>query len=226
MEKIFESWMIVYINSELRVKTFNNFNKKITTNLFPAIDCMNHYTKYKKLALDNNYCTKDYIETTKSNPGKLGCNLSHQILLKKILEESKTMWNLVLEDDVEIDENFITNVLSKIECADKNNHLFIQLYTHPRFFETQQKKKQINKDLFEMTFQWGTPAYLIHKNAIPLIFEKYPLNENIDISYGKMISSWKSLCWLNNGIRTLGSIDNFDNNSAMGSIIYNKKPKN
>ena len=51
---------------------------------------------------------------------------------------------------------------------------------------------------------------------------QYPLSDNIDVEYNQMISKWKSLCWVNSGIDTLGSLDNKDNTSKLGSLIYNK----
>ena len=224
MEQTTESWMIVYMKSDLRVQVFNKTNKQLNLNIFPAIDTISDFSKYKKLALDEDYCTKDYIDTIKKTPGKLGCNLSHQLLLMHILKHSTKDWNLVLEDDIQMDETFLENVQDKLKDADKNESYFIQLYTHPRFLDKQRETSKISENLYKKVFQWGTPAYLIHKKAIPLFIEKFPLDVNIDISYGKMISSWNSLCWLDNGIITLGSIDNYDNKSNLGSIIYNKQP--
>lgn len=224
MSSTFDAWMIVYTKSNLRVQVFNNINKKLNLNIFPAIDSIHEFSKYENLAIYENYCTNEYINVIKKNPGKLGCNLSHQMLLDHIYLNSKHDWNLILEDDIDLDESFINSVQDKLEDANKNNSYFIQLYTHPKFFDKQKERKKISTNLYEKIFQWGTPAYLIHKKAIPLFKKNYPLDVNIDIAYGKMISKWNSLCWLNNGIVTIGSIDNYDEKSKLGSIIYGKNP--
>ncbi len=58
--------------------------------------------------------------------GKLGCNLSHQLLWEKCLH-SNSEWFLILEDDVLINNNNnIIEIINKIiEYSDiNNNNLF------------------------------------------------------------------------------------------------------
>jgi len=212
--------MIVFCENKKRVKSFNKINKKIRTQLFPAINSVNFYDKYSNMALGKGYCTMYYEKITRLKRGKLGCNLSHQKLLEFINKESCCDWNLILEDDVDINiDLFEKNVDSILSHANDNNARYIQLYTHPKFLQLQTKQKCICEDLYKMTFQWGTCAYFIHKDAIKDFIDNFPLNENIDIEYGKKISKWKSLCWINNGIQTIGSIDINDATSRLGSLI-------
>jgi len=220
----FETWMIVFCQNKERVKSFNKINKKMSINLFPAIDSVHYYNEYANLALDKSYCTQYYENNIKKIPGKLGCNISHQMLIEIMNNQREHEWCLVLEDDIEIDSDYFLKKANKIlEEADKNSSLFIQLYSHPKYYELQTKQRRYYEDLYKMTFQWGTCAYFIHKKAMKDFIDYYPLNDNIDIAYGKKISKWKSLCWLNNGIKTIGSIDHTDTESIMGSIIYNNR---
>lgn len=224
METLFETWMIVYCNNLHRVEYYNKINKQMTTNFFPAIDCINRYDTYADLALDKNYCTIFYKKLCDSKTGKLGCNLSHQMLLEMIQNNSDKEWNLVLEDDVTIDVDFFMRDVNEIlQCANSNDSLFIQLYTHPKFIPLQSNARKIHKDLYKMTFQWGTCAYLIHKKAITQFIQSFPLSDNIDLEFGKNIKKWNSLCWLHNGIKTEGAIDQNDTVSKLGSIIYQNK---
>lgn len=220
MNNNFETWMIVYCENIDRVKYYNRINKKIRTNLFPAIDSIKYYDKYADIAIGKNYCTLYYKNMCDSKPGKLGCNLSHQMLLEIIAKESTSDWNLILEDDVSIDyQQFVKEVDTILEKATENKSFFIQLYTHPKFYPMQTKKEEIYKNLYKMAFQWGTCAYFIHKSIIKDFIDCFPLRENIDIEYGKKIRDWNSLCWLNNGIETQGSLDNNDKASRLGSLI-------
>ena len=223
----FEVWMIVYSPNKKRVHNFNKINKSIQTNYFPAIDSISHYKIYSDFAVHKNYCTKEYKDKYKNRPGKLGCNLSHQLLLDNINENSNTDWNLILEDDIDIDiDQFMKNVNRILKCADEKNCSYVQLYIHPKFLNIQTKQKeQVSDDLYEMCFQWGTVAYFINKKCIYDFTMEYPLSQNIDVEYNNMINRWNSLCWVNSGINTQGSIDNKDNTSKFGSLIYNK-PEN
>lgn len=216
----FQTWMIVYTNDSDRVDVFNNINKKVTTNLFPAIDSVNEFDKYAAYGLQNDYVNEHFIAFSNEKKGKLGCNLSHQMLIEKIAKVSPYEWNLVLEDDVDIDESFFEKTDFILDAATKNNSLFIQLYSHPKFHEAQQKEAKIVDDLYSMMFQWGTCGYFIHKKAIESFCSSFPLTENIDFAYGKKIRRWKSLCWLNNGLVTIGSKDGWDNKTKIGSIIH------
>tara|TARA_B100001287_G_scaffold253183_1_gene235668 strand:- start:9632 stop:10306 length:675 start_codon:yes stop_codon:yes gene_type:complete len=221
MKTEFETWMIVFCEDKNRVKYYNQINKQIRTNLFSAIDSIHYYDKWANLALSKDYCTIYYKKQCDSKKGKMGCNLSHQMLLETVLNESKSNWNLILEDDVSINvDKFLKDVNIILKTADDNNSLFIQLYTHPKFHQLQIKQTCLYENLYKMTFQWGTCGYFIHKKAINDFVKSYPLCENIDIEFGKKISRWKSLCWLNNGIVTEGAIDVNDNKSKLGSIIY------
>ena len=223
----FNVWMIVYSPNKKRVNNFNTINKSIQTNYFPAIDAISHFKIYSDFAVHKNYCTLDYKNKYKNRPGKLGCNLSHQLLLDTINENSNTDWNLVLEDDITIDINiFMKDVNRILKDAEQKNCSYIQLYIHPKFIDIQTKQKdKISDDLYEMCFQWGTVAYFINKKCIHEFTMQYPLSQNIDVEYNNMISKWNSLCWVKSGIDTEGSLDNKDNDSKFGSLIYNK-PEN
>lgn len=223
----FNVWMIVYSPNKKRVNNFNAINKSIQTNYFPAIDAISHFKIYSDFAVHKNYCTLDYKNKYKNRPGKLGCNLSHQLLLDTINENSNTDWNLVLEDDITIDINiFMKDVNRILKDAEQKNCSYIQLYIHPKFIDIQTKQKdKISTDLYEMCFQWGTVAYFINKKCIHEFTMQYPLSQNIDVEYNNMISKWNSLCWVKSGIDTQGSLDNTDNDSKFGSLIYNK-PEN
>ena len=223
----FNVWMIVYSPNKKRVNNFNFINKSIHANYFPAIDSISHFKIYSDFAIHKNYCTTSYRDKFKSRPGKLGCNLSHQLLLDTIYETSDTEWNLILEDDVHIDiDIFMKDVQRVLQQANEKNCSYIQLYIHPKFIDIQTKQKEkVGENLYEMCFQWGTVAYFIKKQSIQEFIMQYPLSENIDVEYNNMIHKWNSLCWVNSGINTHGSLDNKDNNSKFGSLIY-EKPEN
>mgnify|MGYP001348109881 FL=1 len=223
----FNVWMIVYSPNKKRVNNFNFINKSIHANYFPAIDSISHFKIYSDFAIHKNYCTASYRDKFKYRPGKLGCNLSHQLLLDTIYETSDTEWNLILEDDVHIDINvFMKDVQRVLQKANEKNCSYIQLYIHPKFIDIQTKQKEkVGENLYEMCFQWGTVAYFIKKQCIQEFTMQYPLSENIDVEYNNMIHKWNSLCWVNSGINTHGSVDNRDNNSRFGSLIY-EKPEN
>ena len=218
----FTSWMIVYTPDENRVNNFNHINQSIRTNLFVAIDSVSNFKTYSEFSINKSYNTPEYVKSIQKKPGKLGCNLSHQLLLQEIADKSTTDWNLVLEDDTAIfSPLFLKDVDYILKGADSCKSKYIQLYTHPRFVDAQRKYNQIGDNMYNMKRQWGTCAYFIHKDAVPIITNIYPLERNIDFIYSSLINELRSLCWLSDYVKTLGALDSFDKNSQFKSI-YNK----
>jgi GR25 family glycosyltransferase involved in LPS biosynthesis len=220
------SSMIVYLKSEIRVKNYEEIKKYFQNlNKFEAIDAINYYEKYKKIALESNFLTKNYISYCDNYHGKLGCNLSHIYLLKSFLEKNEYEWLLVLEDDLELN-NFnekIINLLIKI--ANKYNSNFIQLYTGPTFIENQKKSKIIKSNIYEMIPQWYTLAYLINKKGIEIILSKLPWDNNVDNIFSNNIKELNALCFTNDIFLNKGSLNSKDKKSDFGSIIWNISSK-
>ena len=221
----FTTWMIVYTPSESRVANYNHLNKIHPTNQFAAIDSVSNFQKYSDFAIENKYNTPEYIRTIRKTPGKLGCNLSHQLLLEEITEKSSTEWNLVLEDDTLIHiQMFLNEVQPMLQAATKYGSNYIQLYTHSQYRTDQSKRGKVGQNLYKMMGQWGTCAYFIHKDAVPKMREIYPVQRNIDFVYSSLISRLKSLCWLTPYVKTIGEADAYsrDTTANMGSIIMSR----
>ena len=215
----FTTWMIVYTPCKERVDNFNYINKSIRTNIFIAIDSIANFKQYSDFSINKSYNTAEYIKSIRNKPGKLGCNLSHQLLLQEIENNSPTDWNLVLEDDTAIfSPMFLKEVEYILQGANSCESKYVQLYTHPRFIVEQRKYNKIGENLYNMKRQWGTCAYFIHKDAIPIVIKKYPLKRNIDFIYSELINELHSLCWLSPCVRTLGAADSDDKNSQFDSI--------
>jgi SAM-dependent MidA family methyltransferase len=103
-----KSGPIIFLGNEffdaIPIKQFKKINNTI-------------YEKYVKFALENNYTDQAFINNVKHAKGRLGCNLSHQLLLKEILINSSTEWNLILEDDVvlkDYDVEKINHIIKKV----------------------------------------------------------------------------------------------------------------
>ena len=99
----FNVWMIVSSPYKKHVDNYNKINSHIHTNYFSAIDTVNNYKVYADFAVHKKYCTTRFKNQNRHSADKIGNNLSHQLLLEKINESSNTNWNLILEDNIEID---------------------------------------------------------------------------------------------------------------------------
>ena len=218
---LYTCYMIVYTKSEKRITNYNDIKIYFKNlNKFDAIDGLNEYTKYKEIALKNNYLSNHYINYCDKLQGKLGCNLSHIFLLKQFLEKNEGEWLLVLEDDLKLN-NFNEKIIDLlIFIANKNNSKFIQLFTGPKFIENQKKAKKIKSYMYEMIPQWYTLAYLINRKGIEIILSKLPWNNNVDIIFSNYIKELNSICFINNIFSNDGSLDSKDKKSNFGSLIW------
>lgn len=182
-------------------------------------------SEYEKFALDENYTTYEYLSEVKRFPGKLGCNLSHQLLLEKVLKESTTDWNLILEDDIDISNYDLEAVSTILAEADNNKSNYIQLFTNNKFLITQKKSRMIFKNLYEMIPQYHISAYFINKKGIQILVDSYPIAKNIDFQYNFLIDKLNSLCWINNIFYCMGSKDSSMKDGEFGSLIWENRKK-
>jgi GR25 family glycosyltransferase involved in LPS biosynthesis len=212
-------YCILYEKSQKRVENYNN-NKEIIVDLekFGAIDTVNEFSKYSQIS--NKYVTNNYIEYSKTLLGKLGCNLSHLMLLEHFINNISNDWLLVLEDDVILNNYNELTLINLILKAEKENSHFIQLYTHPRFLKRQARQfERLDFGLYKMMPQLGCLAYLISKTGAKKILVVLPINNNIDVFYSQQIKKLNSMCYINDIFQNGGQIGRYDHN-ILSSIIY------
>lgn len=235
---MYKTFMIVFSKNEDRLNNYKRLNEKFNNqiNYFEAIDCVNSYQEWKEYALQNNYSTQEYIdkEVEPISRGKLGCNLSHQLLFRQIIEEyddTKPKWYLILEDDVDIKtkdfddvNNYLEKLINNIELLSSNTN-YVQLCIYDEFFCNQTKTEKVFENTHKKIFQYGTCAYLININAIKYIDYIKPLNLNIDYVYNSFDKEFNSLASFNRFFKSLGTENSTDkrNNRKLGSIIWNSK---
>jgi len=215
-EYLFDIAMIVYMPSIERLQNYKEINEKLgnKVNLFKAVDGKNQFNFWRDYGLKNDFFTKRYLKRIE-RPSKIGCNLSHQILLKEFINNSNKNWLLVLEDDINFEENLIK--LNKI-CIEANSisSKFIQLVVYEKFREKQTSFKPLKDNLKPMIKQWGTPAYLIHKSIVNKI---KTVDVNIDLYYSSNINQFNATFY-DSKIYCEGSQSAYDNNKKFGSIIW------
>jgi len=211
-----EKYSIVFSSSLERVSLFEE-NKKIIKdlNFVPACNTIENFDYYKKLAKSENYTSDAYFKLDETNKflGKLGCNLSHQILLRGLCKKNyiDTDWILVLEDDCEVSKYYDEKLLHDIATtATNNNSHYVQLYTNPGFLSEQKSKDRISdwKKLYKMSKQWHTLSYMISLKGIKIIEKLYPMDENIDKFYSNNIDKLNSICYVNDMFLNSGEVPN------------------
>jgi glycosyl transferase family 25 len=221
---LFETYVILLEKDIKRVDLFE-FNKKNFNfiNKFSALNSKDNYNDACNINKINNF-NKDIIVNDKLK-GKLGCNLSHQLLWEKCLY-SNCNWFLILEDDVLINNNNnnIIEIINKIiEYSNINNNDFIQLDIRKHHLNAQCKFDMLEiNNLFKMKPQCGLGSYLLNKKCINYFKTFYPFEYYIDVYTNDLnhINNLNSLCYVNNIFINLGKHREIDNNSKLGSNIY------
>lgn len=225
---LFDVYMFVYEKHNKRLANYESVKQKIPyIKKLSSFDSINEQQNSININSIFNFNTENIINDKLK--GKLGCNLSQQILWLNHLKSDKE-WLLILEDDTDININNINefnNLLNMlIDFANNNNNHFIQLETRNHHLPGQlEQDKTIIPNLYKMKPQCGMSAYLINKTAIKHFFSFLPWNKYIDVYTSDInnINKLNSLCYINNIFKTLGAQRQIDTKSQLGSIIYNFK---
>lgn len=231
------NFMVTYEANQQRLDNFFECKKKLNQNLsfFSAIDTVSHFSFYKKIALENNLISKDWIQKIEStnlniNPakkgkGSIGCDLSHIFLWLNIIHSSAQDSDIfmILEDDVRFELEFLEEVDLCKSCMKRTGSDFLTFYCHPNFHREQFSMNNfVEKDIYRMIPQWGTIGYLISKRGCKNLINFLPMNDPVDIFIGSFASQLYALTLKTNNFYTLGAKDANDENSCFGSIIWNK----
>jgi len=229
--------MVVYEKNEQRLHNYQQLNSHLndTITKFPAIDSINEFDKWKKYALQNSYCTQKYIDNDvrKAGKGKLGCNLSHLLLFKQLIDEydsNRPDWYLILEDDVGIFkatnkdiDHFIESLLLNIK-ANSPDTQYMQLCVYDKFINKQLAAPRIFKSTYQKVPQYGTCAYLINIDAMRYIDKNKPWDINIDFLFNTLDRHFNALATLNPYFYNQGTESGTDDrpHKSFGSLIWQK----
>lgn len=228
--------MITYESNQKRLDNFLTCKDLLSQDLslFSAIDTVNHFSFYKKIALENNLISKDWIQKIEStnlniNPakkgkGSIGCDLSHIFLWLNIIYSSAQDSDIfmILEDDVGFELEFLKEVDICKSCMKRTGSHFLTFYCHPNFHREQFSVNNfVKKDIYKMIPQWGTVGYLISKKGCKNLINFLPMDDPVDIFIGSLVSQLYALTLKTNNFYTLGAKDANDKDSAFGSIIWN-----
>lgn len=223
----FSRCMILYSKSEARTNIYNTI--KDTTeprlNKFEAIDTINNWNEWCKFALQKNLTTREYISKIGGIYGKLGCNLSHQLLIEHVYYHMTDVnWLMVMEDDIKLHDYSADLVDKLIDKADQENSHYIQLFVNKNHKIHQSRSQLVDKELklYKMIPQWGTVCYLIDRVGMKKVIDSFPVNENMDYLYNSLIEPLNSFCYLGNMFDTCGTMDSQDNSAPLGSLIWGK----
>lgn len=218
---MFKKIMITYKKSDIRMNNYNNLKKKIKDlECFSAYDSINFYTACKIENKKYNLCSEKYVEDCELKlKGKLGCNMSHLLILKNFINENKYDWLLVLEDDISINkynDNIIKLLIEKVQTYNSN---FIKLYVNPKLIHKQILTDRKEANIYQMINQLDANAYLINKAGAEYIISKTPIDIDIDLFYSTNIKELNALTFINNIFINLGTLEDF------GSLILDIKSK-
>lgn len=232
-----KAYMITYMKSKERVENFK-LAKTLSDgnlNLFEAVDGLENYESLCEFDRKHHFHTDFYKDKWKNMPGKLGCNLSYSVLFSKILKEDlKENWFLILEDDAGVKKGFIEEAELIAEKADSIGTHFVRLHVgegkgfwpedtgYWNFSKSQQFNEAflVGHNFYKMIPQWYTTAQLINKEGIRRLLEVRPWNENIDLLLNSFSHLIFATAYPSESFFSKGSCGVKDDQSEMGSVIY------
>ena len=226
--------MIVYTRNSERINNYNIQKTKLSTvdlELYEAVDTINQFEESKKIAFEENMLDEQYVIKYLQNRkhhrqwgskglGALGCDLSHILCYKQILEFTENDYCLILEDDAIINDQFAHSVDSIVQQATDLKSEYVHLSCNKRFRGKQYNKStKLSEHLYNMIPQWHTTAQLVSKRGAEILISKLPFSAPIDISISRHINdlnATSSIINVDNG----GAASGGDKNSQFGSLIW------
>lgn len=231
-------YMITYEGSKERVDNFYKTKNIINDlKLFPAVDSLNNQRALIDYAIENNIIIKDswLHNDSITLAGKIGCELSYYKLFNELInkEIGENDWVLILEDDVEVCEDFTDHLHTIVKEATSINSNYVRISHRHDFeydnYEDYSKKqfapnRKLSKNLYSTIKQYGTSGQLLNGRAIKYILSLYPFEFAIDITIDSALGSLNATTYIENIAKNMGAGSYGDHNSKMGSIINNMKP--
>lgn len=232
--------MITFMKSKKRLRNFNEIKRKLNVSslqCFEAIDSINEWEKYYKLAKVQKTHTNQYLNEGlrdgkydkrygSKGRGELGCDLSHLFIyryLQKILHRDD-QYCLILEDDLFIDENFNRDVLEILEQSKSIKSNYIHMLTNNKFKESQYSaNNRLTENLYKMIPQWHTGCQLISRKGAVTLIESMPFTVPIDIQISENIEKLNATASPVGSVRNHGCENGCDtSNTKFGSLIWQK----
>lgn len=158
------------------IKLNNNEYLKDKLELIKAVDGLEldkYLSKDKSIVINVNNWTNPYTGSVITN-GEIGCALSHYEMWEKI---TKNRYEnvLILEDDVDIDNNFENKLKNYYKQIRENNIKYDLFYLSRKSFEKDIEK--LSENINVAAFSYWTCGYIItYEGACKLINSNYLLN--------------------------------------------------
>lgn len=190
------------------IKINNNKYFKDKLELIKAVDGLEldkYLSKDKSKVINVNNWINPYTGTVITN-GEIGCALSHYEMWEKIIK-NRYENVLILEDDVDIDNNFENKLNDYYEQIRKNNIRYDLFYLSRKSFENDIEK--LSENIYIPALSYWTCSYIITYNgAQKLINSNYllnliPVDEFLPICY---LNNTKELNRLNYNIENFRAI--------------------
>lgn len=116
-------------------------------------------------------------------PGAIGCALSHHNLATKIIEEmSNDDYVLILEDDVELEDNFMDKLSKYVKEIPKFDILLIG-------YHMKQNKSKGNDYYDQPLKSWGTFGFITNKKGSQELLKLFPIKHQVDTEMHKLYNN-------------------------------------
>jgi len=172
-------------NVELQLKKINcncpveRINAAYGKNLDLKTIPKNLFTEYAKTSTKNK---SDINNTQTMTKGGMGVAMSQKWIYEKVLF-GKEDYVLILEDDIEIPDNFIEKLKKSIAKIPEYDMLWLGYHTKINL--------ELHKD-YDVPYKiWGLFGYIINKKAAKHLLEIFPLNKQIDSEIPRVFNSLK-----------------------------------
>ena len=209
-------------NESRQINVMDNIRRLYNENNFRAIDINIFWacTSQDKNINLTKYISEEMIEKkqVKQYPNKIYCAVSHAKIWERLLSK-KYDYGIIMEDDIRVNDNFITDVYGILNEINDFDICF--LFHHPHF---KRKTDNSNKYIYlvEGCSIYGNLCYILSKKGAKKLLKSLPFTDNKDIHINTLVEHKKLKSYITKKdlIQNLGATDARDKDSKLGSTIF------
>ena len=204
-----------------QLNVMNNIRELYTQKRFREIDIELFWAYTSK---DNIESMSKYIsplmmerEQVRKYPNKVYCAISHAKIWEKVLNSGHE-YAVIIEDDVIVHDNFVTDVLNIIKEIKEFDICF--LWHHPHFERIRSDKYKYVESGYGI---YGNICYILSRNGLVKLLNSLPFTDNKDYHIKRLVEEKKLQAFISKQdlVTNRGAVDSLDKHSELGSTIFN-----
>ena len=218
--------MIVFESCKDRVQNYmENRARNPQLEYFKAIDGR-EVSRCRDLNTVHNLNTRQFMRDRVKQPGKVGCNLSHQLLWKQCWHRRPdSQWFVIYEDDIVFTTTYSRSEIVKVAAKAENmgSHFVRLERSRPKYIGTQLRDGYALTDgFYQLACQTGFAAYMLDHIGLSHMIGLCPMEKPEDMYFDTL--QCLNPLYYHNDMFTMDGANDATDAGRLGSNTLTLKP--